>query len=179
MVGWAVDRPVGLGLHGRVPCVQQDSVDLGERAGDVVSPTRRDLVATISDLVRGDESKPDQRVTLVEAVALCAAALVGLVALTSLATAHLHHYRTWLVWLVSLALIGLVAVGVWRWDRPEVRLDWLGLLPAVVGGAIASVMMFPGFQYATGDRDPGAYVQHAVAIQRSGSIDFTDDLLAN
>src|SRR5262249_52876663 len=42
----------------------------------------------------------------------------------------------------------------------------------------AALMMFPGFQYGTGDRDPGAYVEHAVAISRTHSVKFTDDLVA-
>jgi hypothetical protein len=56
-----------------------------------------------------------------------------------------------------------------RWDVP-------GLIPVVAGLVLAAIMMFPGFNYGTGDRDPGSYIEHAVEISRTHSITFFDDL---
>jgi hypothetical protein len=121
----------------------------------------------------------DRRVTLAEAACLGAAFTVAVVAIVSLAAAHLHHHNPGVVWTVSMVALMAVVLAVLRFDRPSIRLDRVGLLPVVVGAAISVVTMFPGFEYATGDRDPGGYVQHGVAIARSGSINFPNDLLAN
>jgi hypothetical protein len=117
-----------------------------------------------------------RRVTLAEALLLAAATVVGLVALVSLAAAHLGHHTPAVVGVGSVLLIAAVAVVVFVLDRPTVRLDLAGLAPVGLGLIFAAIMVFPGFEYGTGDRDPGAYVEHAVAITHSHSIEFPDDL---
>jgi hypothetical protein len=125
----------------------------------------------------GDDRESRRSVTLAELVALAAATVVGLVALVSLAAAHLHHHTPLVVAAGSLVLIAAVVALVVVFDRPVLRVDFHGLLAVLVGAAFTAIMVFPGFEYATGDRDPGAYVEHAVAISRTHSIDFTDDLV--
>jgi hypothetical protein len=117
-------------------------------------------------------------VTLAEALLLAAATVVGLVALVSLASAQLHHHTLPIVAVGSVVLVAAVVAVVVVFDLPRLRLDLVGLAPILVGLAYTAVMVFPGFEYGSGDRDPGAYVEHAVAISRTHSIDFTDDLVA-
>jgi hypothetical protein len=125
-----------------------------------------------------DEAR--SRVTVAEVVLLAAACAVGLVALVSLAAAHLHHHTLTVVGFFSAVLLVAVAAAVVLLDRrPAMRLDVRGLLPIAVGLVFAAIMFFPGFEYGTGDRDPGAYIEHAVAITHSHSIEFPDDLANN
>ena len=161
----------------------------GSGPGYIVPPVQRPLRG--EDLAEpGAEPRDDpetvaaerdretrRRVTLAELVGFAAAVVVGIVSLVSLAAAHLHHHTPVVVAAGSLILIAAVVVVVVVFDRPALRLDVHGLLAVVVGAAFAAVMVFPGFEYATGDRDPGAYVEHAAAIARTHSIDFTDDLV--
>lgn len=119
---------------------------------------------------------PRPVISAAELAVLAAAVVVGLVALVSLAAAHLHHHTPAVVASGSIALVGLAGAVVHRYERPAVRLDLAGLAPVLVGLGLAALMMFPGFRYGTGDRDPGSYVEHAVAITRTHSIEFTDDL---
>jgi hypothetical protein len=128
----------------------------------------------VSSAAAGEERAS---LSLGELIVFAAAVLVGLVALVSLAAAHLHHHTPAVVGSVSVILVIAVLVLVYRFDRRPVRLDLAGLLPIVFGLAFAALMLFPGFQYGTGDRDPGAYVEHAVAISRTGGITFPDDLV--
>jgi hypothetical protein len=111
-----------------------------------------------------------------ELAVLGAALAVGLVALVSLASAHLHHHTPVVVGVGSVVLLVLVGLAVVRAPRPAIRSDLAGLLPILVGLAFAAVMMIPGFQYGTGDRDPGAYIEHAVAISGHHSVEFPNDL---
>lgn len=119
----------------------------------------------------------DRAVSVAELLVMAAALGIGLVALVSLAAAHLHHHTPVVVGVGSVLSIGVVLALVLLLDRPRVRLDPAGLLPVLFGLAFGAVMVFPGFRYGTGDRDPGAYVEHAVAISRSHSISFPNDLV--
>ncbi len=103
---------------------------------------------------------------------------MGIVALASLASAHLGHATLPIIAVASALVVVVAVLVVWRFDRPKVRLDAPGLIPVVAGLVLAAIMMFPGFEYGTGDRDPGAYIEHAVMISRTHSIEFTDDLIA-
>ena len=114
--------------------------------------------------------------TVAELVILAVAAIVGIVSLASLASAHLGHATLPIIAAASAAAVVVVVLVVWRLDRPMVRWDVPGLIPVVAGLVLAAIMMFPGFNYGTGDRDPGSYVEHAVEISRTHSITFFDDL---
>ena len=122
---------------------------------------------------------PAGHVTAAELAGLGLAVVVGVVAVCSLATAHLgvHGLGTVsgsaAVLLVVLALLARVRPAL-----PPVALDAAGLVPAAASGLLALVTFLPGFPYFVGDKDPGGYVDHAVAIARGGSVSFTDPLLA-
>ena len=105
--------------------------------------------------------------TVAELVTLAVAAIVGMVALASLASAHLGHATLPIIAVASALVVVVAVLVVWRFDRPKVRLDAPGLIPVVAGLVLAAIMMFPGFEYGTGDRDPGAYIEHAVMISRN------------
>jgi hypothetical protein len=145
-----------------------------EASGTVDAPAP-DLAEPVSD----EPEETGYTVTLAEALLLAAASVVGLVALVSLAAAHLDHHTPLVVGVGSIVLVAAVAVVVVLFDRPNLRVDLTGLAPVLVGMGIAAVMVFPGFEYGTGDRDPGAYVEHAVAISRTHSVAFTDDLVVD
>lgn len=167
-------------MHTAPGSANSPSAGLGYRAAVQRQLGREDLAEPQSDsrtVAPSGHPEPRRFVTLAELVVFTAAVVIGLVALVSLAAAHLHHHTPVVVTAGSLALIAAVVVVVVLFDRPALRLDAHGLLPVLVGAAFAAVMVFPGFEYGTGDRDPGAYVEHAVAISRTHSIDFTDDLV--
>lgn len=125
-----------------------------------------------------DATALDGRVTMVELGALLLAAVAGLVALLSLAAAHLHHYTAAVVAPVIVVVLAVIGAIVWWRDRPRVQLDLAGTGVALLGLGLAALMMFPGFPYATGDRDPGVYVETGASIQRTGSVSYRDDLLS-
>jgi hypothetical protein len=114
--------------------------------------------------------------TVAELVILAVAAIVGIVSLASLASAHLGHATLPIIAAASAVAVVVVVLVVWRLDRPRLRWDVPGLIPVVAGLVLAAIMIFPGFKYGTGDRDPGSYVEHAVEISRTHSITFFDDL---
>lgn len=128
---------------------------------------------------RVEADPPDRRVSVAEVGAIAAASVVGIVALVSLVAAHLHHHTPAVVGIGSLLAVAAVAAVVLLLNRPTLRLDLFGLVPVLVGIGIAAVMLFPGFHYGTGDRDPGAYVEIASQIQHGHSIQFSDDLLSS
>ena len=107
---------------------------------------------------------------------MAVAAIVGIVSLVSLASAHLGHATLPIIAAASAAAVVVVVLVVWRLDRPMVRWDVPGLIPVVAGLVLAAIMMFPGFNYGTGIVTPAPYVEHAVAISRTHSITFFDDL---
>jgi hypothetical protein len=144
-------------------------------SSDTVDETLPAMDDAILDLPAEDSRLS---VSLAEALLLAAAIVVGLVALVSMVAAHLHHHTPLVVGIGSVVLVTAVAAVVLVFDLPRLRLDLVGLAPILVGLAFTAVMVFPGFEYGTGDRDPGAYVEHAVAISRTHSVDFTDDLVA-
>jgi hypothetical protein len=145
---------------------------------DPTPPGQLVVTEHLKVLDAGELGRARPVISAAELVAFAAATVVGLVALVSLAAAHVHHHTPAVVAIASVALVGLVGALVARYERPAVRLDLAGLAPVLVGLGLAALMMFPGFRYGTGDRDPGAYVEHAVAITRTHSIEFTDDLAA-
>jgi len=144
-------------------------------SSDIVDETLPAVDESILDLPAEDSR---HSVTLAEALLLGGAVVVGLVALVSLVAAHLHQHTPLIVGVGSVLLVAAVVAVVVVFDCPSLRLDLVGLAPILVGLSFTAVMVFPGFEYGTGDRDPGAYVEHAVAISRTHSVDFTDDLVA-
>ena len=119
-----------------------------------------------------------REVSVAEAVTLGAAGVVGIVSLVSLALAHIHQHSLGAVAVVSLVIVIAAASAVRRFDRQPFQLDLPGLVPFVVGIGLAAIFFLPGFQYGTGDRDPGAYIEIGSAIARTHGLPFPDDLAA-
>jgi hypothetical protein len=123
---------------------------------------------------------PQGAVTVAELALLGAATVVGVLATVALAAGHLGIFGPGVVFGVTAVLVvGLALLARLRSAAfPRVALDPAGLLPSAAGGVLALVMFLPGFHYAAGDKDPGVYVMHAMAIARGHSIWIHDPLLA-
>jgi hypothetical protein len=103
---------------------------------------------------------------------------LGLLAWAGLALANLGRY-------IVVAAIGVAAVGcaallaiAWRArGRPRLTPDPAGLVMVAGLALVAGLLFFPGFPYGTGDKDPGVYVAHGIAIARTGDYALTDPTL--
>jgi hypothetical protein len=129
------------------------------------------------DAPGGHEVRPRPELNLSELVVGGAVLAVALLAWGALALAHLGWFSLGSalgVWAVALAV---VAAGCWRWARVRVRVDRTGCLGVVALAAIAAFMVLPGFHYGVTDKDPGAYVAHAMSIARTGSYEIIDPTL--
>ena len=118
----------------------------------------------------------DEGPTPLEVVGLLGAATLAAVALASLllAWAGAHDGVTAVVIgvVVGIALTAVTlrrrrgwSFGPWRWFDAAV-------LAAIV--VVGAVLFFPGAPYAAKNRDPGVYVNHAVAIANQGSATLHD-----
>jgi hypothetical protein len=155
----------------------------------LVSSTGRVQSESEAEDVRGsrtgrpglDRLAPDRRtVTIGELAVLVAAVVVAMLAISSLAFAHLHHYTLGHAMLGTVAgLVLLAALARFTSPLPRVVLDRAGLAVLAVTGLLALFMFLPGFHYAAGDRDPGGYIMSGSAIARTGSVSFTDPVLAS
>lgn len=126
-----------------------------------------------------EEARVRPTISLAEVATLTSAVVVGLVALISLVLAELGRQTLVAVVALTAGVVLILAVVAWRSERISVRKDWMGTLPVVVGGGLALVFFFPGFQYGTGDRDPGVYVEIASVIARTHGNSFSDRILAD
>jgi hypothetical protein len=123
---------------------------------------------------------PEGAVTVAELALLAAATVVGVLSTVALAAGHLGIFGPGVVFAgTALLVVGLALLARLKSAAfPRVTLDPAGLLPAAAGGVLGLVMFLPGFHYAAGDKDPGVYVMHAMAIARGHSIWIHDPLLA-
>jgi hypothetical protein len=104
--------------------------------------------------------------------------VVGLVAWAGLALAHAdRHSLGGALLLAALAAAALAVPLLRARPRAAVRLDRGELLTLALPAAVAAVLLFPGFPYGVGDKDPGTYVSHGIAIARTGSWDLRDPVL--
>lgn len=114
--------------------------------------------------------------TLLEVIGLVGATVLATVALASLllAWAGAHDGITALAVGVA-AGIALTAVLVRR-RRDWSFAAWSWPDAAALAGVllVGAVLFFPGFPYAAMNRDPGVYVNHAVAIADQGSTTLDD-----
>jgi hypothetical protein len=81
---------------------------------------------------------------------------------------------------LGLALAGcaLLLLVAWRArHRPRLVPDPGGLAMIAGLALVAGLLFFPGFPYGAGDKDPGAYVEHGIAIARTGSYKLHDPVL--
>jgi len=114
-----------------------------------------------------------------ELLVLAATLGVALLGWSGLVLADLGRYHVGLA--LGMAVVAWLLVGVvaWGMGRPAFVLDRAGLLVLAGLVAVAAVLFFPGFPYGVGDKDPGAYINHAIEIARHGSIRWTDPALAH
>jgi hypothetical protein len=106
------------------------------------------------------------------------AVALGMLAWAGLALAHLGRYSLPAALGVAVLGCGVILAVAWRArDRPRLDLDPAGLAMVAGLALVAGLLFFPGFPYGTGDKDPGLYVMHGVAISRTGSYALTDPAL--
>jgi hypothetical protein len=106
--------------------------------------------------------------------------VVALLAVAGLAAAHLHHYTLGNAVLGTVAgILALAVLARFGGALPRVVLDLPGLLVLAGAGLLALFMFLPGYHYAAGDRDPGGYMMTGSAIAHTGSVSFTDPVLAS
>jgi len=119
-------------------------------------------------------------VTVGELAVLLGTVLVAVLAVSSLALAYLHHYTLLNAALATTGGLLVLAALAWFAGRPpRVVLDPAGLAVLAGCGLLALFMFLPGFHYAAGDRDPGGYMMTGSAIASTGSVSFTDPVLAS
>jgi hypothetical protein len=127
-----------------------------------------------TDPERADPEPPASdrtQVDLAEMLTLWAVTVVALVAIASLSLAMAGANSLPLMLVLAVVIGAAVAVVLVRWGGPierhgSLRTIW-PLIPAVLA---VLVLSFPGFHYATGDKDPGVYVMHATSIARTGEL---------
>jgi hypothetical protein len=117
------------------------------------------------------------RLNLSELVVGGALLAIALLAWVALALAHLGWFSLGAAIGVWVAVCLVVVAACWKWAPLSVRFDKAGCGGVVVIGAIAAFMVLPGFHYGVTDKDPGAYVAHAISIARTGSYDIVDPTL--
>jgi hypothetical protein len=119
---------------------------------------------------------PQEGPTWLEVVGLVVAATIAAVCLASLLLAWAGAHDGLTALLIGLAVGLVLAVGTafrkrdwsiapWSWSHA-------GLLALLL--VVGAVLFFPGFPYAAKNRDPGVYINHAVAIADQGSTTLDD-----
>jgi hypothetical protein len=108
---------------------------------------------------------------LLDGGALGGTFLVAVVGAWSLAAAYLGIHSLPVVVVGSVVLLALCAL-LCRGRMGGLRLRWFGAGAWMVLPALLAVLLlsFPGFRYATGDKDPGIYVMHGYSIAHTGEL---------
>ena len=108
---------------------------------------------------------------LLDAGALGGAFVVAVVGAWSLGAAYLGIHSLPVVIAGSVVLLAL-CVLLCRRRMGGLRFRWFGAGAWMVLPALLAVLLlsFPGFRYATGDKDPGIYVMHAHSIAETGEL---------
>jgi hypothetical protein len=103
---------------------------------------------------------------------------LGLLAWAGLILADMGRYG--LLSAFGVAVVGCAAILAVAWrarGRARLILDPAGLVMVAGLALVAGLLFFPGFPYGTGDKDPGVYVEHGIAIARTGSYALNDPAL--
>ncbi|MET0803426.1 MAG: hypothetical protein ABW009_06010, partial [Acidimicrobiales bacterium] len=118
--------------------------------------------------------------TGLEIAGLVGALALAVVAVASLALAELgaHDGVTALVIGVAVAVAFVAVVVRRRRDWSVAPWSWPPAIALALVLAVAAAQFFPGFPLAAKNRDPGVYVNHAVAIARQGSVVLDDPVFA-
>jgi hypothetical protein len=138
-----------------------------------------------SSATRAGDPPPDpadlrRTVTGLDLLAGGSVLLLALTAWSALALAHLGAHSWPAVLGVTLAALAVCVLLAVRLGGPRVRLapDLPGVAVALGCAAVMAALAVPGFSYGVADKDPGAYVAHALAISTTGSYSFVDPVLA-
>jgi hypothetical protein len=114
-----------------------------------------------------------RRLRLSEALVGGATLAVALTAWAALALAHAGLFSGPAVAAATALVLAGLLVGL---RRARVVADPGALLGLAVLAALTALLFLPGWRYTVGDKDPGAYVSHAVSIARTGDA-AVDDVL--
>jgi hypothetical protein len=118
---------------------------------------------------------PAATITSAELAVGVAVVGVALLAWAGLALAHAGHYSLAAAAAAALGAGAGLALVAWRAPgRPRLVLDPGGLAMVAGVGVLAAFLFLPGFPYGAGDKDPGVYTSHGVAIARTGSYLVAD-----
>ncbi len=126
-------------------------------------------------MIGPDRSPP----TWLELAGLAVATAGTAVLVLGLALARLGRHDGWVALLggVGVTVVaGFVVARRAAW-RPA-PWDWRAALVLGAVLVVAALQFFPGFPYAAKNRDPGVYVNHAVAIARQGGDTLEDPVVA-
>jgi hypothetical protein len=118
--------------------------------------------------------------TGLEIAGLVGALALAVVAVASLALAELgaHDGVTALAIGVAVAIAFVAVVVRRRRDWSVAPWSWPPAVALALVLVVAAAQFFPGFPLAAKIRDPGVYVNHAVAIARQGSVVLDDPVFA-
>ena len=95
----------------------------------------------------------------------------------AMAAAGVYRYE-WLLaanLIVSVGLIGLARGGL-RWRGTAAKITIAAMVPLVILG-VGVWRFFPASEYVVGGKDPGAYVNEGIAIDRTGQLFRNDDVV--
>lgn len=120
---------------------------------------------------------PDGDLTPLEAVAVGVVFAASVVAATGLVLAWWDAHGPFLIFTVTVLALVSATLLVRALGWPRIRWSFFDVGVAVALAVLASILFFPGFELAAKNRDPGVYVNHAVAIARTGSITVPDPTL--
>lgn len=112
-----------------------------------------------------------------ELVALAAAGAVAVLGTVSLALAQLGVFDGEVAVASSVALLVVAGLALRRFAPTAVTSDRKGLAVTTTLFVLLAAWFLPGAPYALGDKDPGVYVSHAFAIERTGSNVLDDPAL--
>lgn len=114
-----------------------------------------------------------------ELAGLAAVALAAAVAVLSLVLGLVGWHDGALALAGGVVATGVGCVVVARLRRwPITHVAWSAAAALAVVLTVATVQAFPGFPFAAKNRDPGVYVNHAVAIAGQGSVTLSDPVFA-
>ena len=122
-----------------------------------------------------DRNGPLEAPTPLELGGLVAVTLGAAVAVLSLVLATVGAHEGWVA-LLGGGLLTAAAVVVAARRRTWSPAPWSWPAAIALGAVLvlAASQFFPGFPLAAKNRDPGVYVNHAVAIARQGDTTLTD-----
>jgi hypothetical protein len=112
-----------------------------------------------------------------EVLALAGVCSVAVLGMVSLGMAQLDRFDGRLAVGITLALAVVAGLVVRRVAPTGLARDRAGMAVTALALVLAAAWFLPGAPYALGDKDPGVYVNHSMAIERDGSTQVDDAVL--